>query len=165
MDVRLEAAGGGDVSEIVALRAAVASALLTEFGPGPWLGRSTERGVSLEMRTSRVLVGRAGRRIVATLRLARKKPWAIDLRHFTPGQKPLYLLAMAVAPDLQRSGIGRNCITAAIEIGRASSADAIRLDAYDSPAGAGAFYAKCGFREVGRATYRGCPLRYFELLF
>jgi len=43
-------------------------------------------------------------------------------------------------------------------------ADAIRLDACDAPAGAGAFYAKCGFRAVGRATYRGCPFEYFEQL-
>ena len=47
---------------------------------------------------------------------------------------------------------------------KAWPADAIRLDAYDAPAGAGDFYAKCGFREVGRATYRGVPLVYFELL-
>ena len=43
-------------------------------------------------------------------------------------------------------------------------ADAIRLDAYDADAGAGDFYAKCGFREVGKATYREVPLRYFEKL-
>ena len=41
---------------------------------------------------------------------------------------------------------------------------AIRLDAYDAPAGAGDFYRKCGFREVGRVVYRGVPLVYFELL-
>jgi hypothetical protein len=31
-------------------------------------------------------------------------------------------------------------------------------------AGSGSFYAKCGYREVGRVTYRSVPLRYFELL-
>ena len=41
--------------------------------------------------------------------------------------------------------------------------DAIRLDAYDSQAGAGEFYRKCGFREAGRASYRGTPLIYFEM--
>ena len=50
------------------------------------------------------------------------------------------------------------------EIARAWPGDAIRLDAYDAAAGAGEFYAKCGFREVGRATYRGTPLIYFELM-
>jgi hypothetical protein len=43
-------------------------------------------------------------------------------------------------------------------------ADAIRLDAYDGAVGAGAFYAKYGFKEVGRVVYRGTPLIYFELL-
>ncbi len=43
-------------------------------------------------------------------------------------------------------------------------ADAIRLDAYDAGAGAGAFYLACGYREVGRVTYRGVPLVYFETL-
>ena len=42
--------------------------------------------------------------------------------------------------------------------------DALRLDAYDDPCGAGEFYTKCGFEEVGRATYRGTPLIYYELL-
>lgn len=29
---------------------------------------------------------------------------------------------------------------------------------------AGGFYQKCGFREVGRVTYRNVPLIYFEML-
>jgi hypothetical protein len=43
-------------------------------------------------------------------------------------------------------------------------ADAIRLDAFDAEAGAGGFYSKCGFREVGRVSYRNVPLIYFEML-
>jgi len=31
-------------------------------------------------------------------------------------------------------------------------------------AGAGAFYAKCGFREVARVTYKHDPLVYYELV-
>ena len=31
-------------------------------------------------------------------------------------------------------------------------------------AGAGGFYARCGYTEVGRAVYRDAPLIYFELL-
>jgi hypothetical protein len=42
-------------------------------------------------------------------------------------------------------------------------ADAIRVDAYDAEAGAGGFYAKCGYREVGRVVYRNTPLVYYEL--
>ena len=71
---------------------------------------------------------------------------------------------MAVAPALQRQGIGRLCLAEAITLCQQWPADAIRLDAYDFPAGAGPFYGKCDFREVGRASYRGCPLAYFEML-
>jgi hypothetical protein len=49
-------------------------------------------------------------------------------------------------------------------LARAWPADAIRLDAYDGPAGAGPFYVKCGYRPTGRVTYRGTALVYFEQL-
>jgi GNAT superfamily N-acetyltransferase len=69
---------------------------------------------------------------------------------------------MVVAPALQRQGIGRSCLEEVRRICRRWPADAVRLDAYDAPAGAGKFYEKCGFRDIGRASYRGCPLAYFE---
>ena len=59
---------------------------------------------------------------------------------------------MAVAPDLQRQGIGRRIVREAIAVATAWPSQSIRLDAYDSPAGAGEFYARCDFREVGRVT-------------
>ena len=71
---------------------------------------------------------------------------------------------MAVAPEMQGRGFGRLCIEEARRIGREWPADAIRLDAYDAAAGAGDFYRKCGFREVGRVVYRSTPLVYFEML-
>jgi ribosomal protein S18 acetylase RimI-like enzyme len=71
---------------------------------------------------------------------------------------------MAVHPDRQRKGIGRSCLDEAVRIARDWPGDAIRLDAYDAETGAGEFYRKCGFREVGRTSYRNTPLIYFELL-
>lgn len=71
---------------------------------------------------------------------------------------------MAVAPELQRQGIGRLCVEEVKKNCRQWPADGIRLGAYDAPAGAGPFYRKCGFRDVGRALYRGCPLAYFEIM-
>jgi GNAT superfamily N-acetyltransferase len=94
-----------------------------------------------------------------------KKPWAIDLRYFTPVQKAMYLHDVNVAPDLQRSGIGRTLVARAGAVARSWPVDAIRLDAYDGPSGGGPFYKKCGFTEVGRAVYRGVPLVYFEFVF
>ena len=111
-----------------------------------------------------MLVLREGGRIAGTLRLATKKPWAIDRAYFVDVKRPLYLTDMAVLPVRQRMGIGRLMLAEATTVARRWPGDAIRLDAYDAPAGAGSFYAKCGFREVGRKSYRGVPLLYFELL-
>ena len=71
---------------------------------------------------------------------------------------------MAVDPVSQRQGVGRGLIEEAARVARAWPAEAIRLDAYDAPAGAGAFYRKCGFKDVGSVVYRSVPLLYFELI-
>ncbi|MGH7712833.1 MAG: GNAT family N-acetyltransferase [Gemmatimonadaceae bacterium] len=161
---RLELATVDHAPAIVLLRNAVATALTLHYGKGHWSSQVSERGVLYELRTSRVFIMRRGKRIIASLRLGTKKPWAIDTAYFTACERPIYLTDMAVEPSVQRQGIGRLCIDQAREIVRAWPADAIRLDAYDATAGAGAFYAKCGFREVGRVTYRSNPLLYFEML-
>jgi GNAT superfamily N-acetyltransferase len=156
-----------DAPAIVALRNSVAEHLTREYGQGHWSSAVSERGVLNALRTPCVLVMRQGERLVATLRLATKKPWAIDTAYFSTCKRPLYLTDMAVEPSVQRCGIGRRCVSLVQDIVRGwpgGGGDAIRLDAYDATAGAGPFYAKCGFREVGRATYRGTPLVYFEML-
>src|SRR6266704_6980657 len=91
-----------------------------------------------------------------------KKPWAIDTSYFTSVPKALYLTSMAVHPVRQGKGVGRQLMDKAESMAKAWPSNAIRLDAYDAKAGAGTFYAKCGFREVGRAIYRKTPLVYFE---
>jgi GNAT superfamily N-acetyltransferase len=164
MGVKLAAATVEDVQDIVVLRTAVAGALTSQYGDGPWSGHSTEKGVRFDMRNSKVFVARQKTRLVATFRLTTKKPWAIDRSYFSASKKPIYLLSMAVAPDVQRKGIGRQLVDEIRTLCFQWRADAIRLDAYDAKAGAGPFYAKCGFRNVGRASYRGCPLVYFEML-
>ena len=163
------------------------------YGRGHWSGQTSKRGVLPSITppvsgvrrqvTSRVLIAFApGRRrhILGTLRLATKKPWAIDVSHFTEVKRALYLTGMAVRPGAQRQGIGRRMLEEAARMARTWPSDArshspqaIRLDAFDtnrahdaegSGAGAGGFYAKCGYREVGRVSYRGTPLIYYEQL-
>jgi GNAT superfamily N-acetyltransferase len=154
-----------DAGELAVLRTAVAQQLTREFGHGHWSAIVTERGELRSIKTSRILIARdATAGIVATLRLATKKPWAIEPAYFADVRRPLYLTDMAVAPHMQRTGVGRRLLEQAKAVGVTWPADAIRLDAYDHAAGAGPFYAKCGFRQVGRVTYRGVPLIYFELL-
>jgi GNAT superfamily N-acetyltransferase len=163
MRIKAEIGRAEDALDIVALRMAVAGKLTAKYGSGHWSGIATEKGVLFDLRNSSVFVVRQRGQLVATWRLVTKKPWAIDVSYFRPCRRPLYLLSMAVTPDLQRQGIGRLCVEEIRKIARQWPADAIRLDAYDAPAGAGPFYGKCGFKDVGRATFRGCPLAYFEM--
>jgi len=157
-------AGAADAPAIAALRTAVAADLTRRHGRGHWSYKVTERGVARDLGTSRVLVARAGGTVVGTVRLATRKPWAIDPAYFTAVPRPLYLVDMAVHPDAQGRGVGRRLLAEAEAGARAFPAQAIRLDAYDTGAGAGAFYARAGYREMGRVTYRGTPLVYFERL-
>lgn len=157
-------AAAADAAAIVALRIATAADLTERFGRGHWSGEATERGVIAGMRDAKIWIALRGASVVGTFRLSTTKPWAIDRSFFAPSTSPLYLTDMAVRPDLQGRGIGRRCLAKAIEVATAWPADAIRLDAYDADAGAGSFYGKCEFHEVGRASYRGVPLVYYERL-
>jgi len=160
----LTPADSGDAAAIAALQNAVAAQLTQQFGIGHWSSAATDKGVRAGMKRASVFVVRDADRIVATLTLATRKPWAIDRRFFTPVARPIYLISMAVEPERQRGGLGRACVDEALEICRERPADAVCLDAYDAAAGAGDFYRKCGFTEVGRSTYRNTPLIYFEML-
>ena len=102
--------------------------------------------------------------MLTVLRLATKKPWAIDASYFTPVKRPLYLTGMAVSVAHQGQSLGRLALEDARGVAQAWPADAIRLDAYDTAAGGSGFYAKCGFQERGHIVYKGTPLVYYELL-
>jgi GNAT superfamily N-acetyltransferase len=156
-----------DAGALAELHRFVSVRLTLEYGHGFWSASPSERAIVSDMRKpkfSRTMTVRLnGRGIVGVLRLATKKPWAIDISCFTPAPRPLYLTGMAVHPDLQRQGVGRLLMKEAEAAARAWPADAIRLDAFDAPAGAGPFYAKCGYREVAHVVYKNDPLVYYEL--
>jgi GNAT superfamily N-acetyltransferase len=163
-DVSLVVATEADAGAIAELRAAVAHALTVLHGKGHWSANGTEKEALRGIRTSRVILARTGAEIVGMLSLGTRKPWAIAPEHFTPVRRALYLRDMAVATAAQGHGVGRLLLAEAERVARAWPADAIRLDAYYGAVGAGAFYAKYGFKEVGRVVFRGTPLVYFELL-
>jgi len=164
MPVTLELARARDAGAVAELLSAAADTLTMQYGTGHWSKHSSDRGVKWLMRIGKVYVVRERNRIIATLTLTPRKPWAIDIDYFTTVAKPVYVLSMAVSPDRQGHGIGRECVEQAMELCRKWPADALRLDAYDAIAGAGGFYEKCGFRSVGRIVYRSVPLIYFERL-
>jgi len=164
LSLRFRDATRDDAAVIAALQNAAAGALTARFGEGHWSSFVTERGATLAQRHARIRVGRSGRRLLTVLRLATKKPWAIDVSYFTPVKRPLYLTGMAVSVAHQGQGLGRLAVADARVVSQAWPADAIRLDAYDAAAGGGGFYTKCGFQERGHVIYKGTPLVYYELL-
>ncbi|MGA2251618.1 GNAT family N-acetyltransferase [Terracidiphilus sp.] len=163
MPIQLQLANDDDAPGLVRLREAVNARLVEEFGPGFWCMALSEHGALAAVRQAQVYVARHRGGIAATLALTARKPWAIDLSYFEPRERPFYLTNMAVHPEFQRQGVGCEALHEARRIALASGGDAIRLDAYDVPAGAGPFYAKCGFTEAGRAVYRSAPLIYYEM--
>jgi GNAT superfamily N-acetyltransferase len=167
LDLTFATATESDVGSIAALRNAAADDLTRRYGQGHWSSTSTERGVLRDVarpKFSRTIIARNKNKIVATLCLQTKKPWAIDVTYFTLVKKALYLVGMAVHPEYQGKGMGRLILKEAENISRSWPSDAIRLDAWDSVAGAGPFYARCSFRETGRVIYRKAPLIYLELI-
>lgn len=146
------------------LQNAAAGALTARFGAGHWSSLMTERSAELSLRHARVRLGMFDKRVATLVRLATKKPWSIAASYFTPVERPLYLTGMAVSVAHQVQGLGRLALEDARATAEAWPADAIRLDAYDAEAGAGRFYARCGFRERGRVVYKGDPLIYYELV-
>jgi GNAT superfamily N-acetyltransferase len=162
--LRFRDATPDDVPLIAGLQNAAAGALTAQYGEGHWSSLLSERSAALAQRHARVRVGRSGRHLLTVLRLASKKPWAIDVSYFTPVTRPIYLSSMAVSVAYQGQGLGRQALLDATIVARQWPADAIRLDAYDAPAGAGAFYARCGYTGRGSVVYKGTPLCYYEIL-
>jgi len=161
----MEIATARDAPQIASLLTATSQRLTEIYGEGHWSHQTTEKGVLFGMKqNSKVLVVKRDEKIVGTLRLTTKKPWAIDTTNFTKVNHPLYLVDMSVQPDLQGTGIGRHMLQEARSFAKGWPGQAIRLDAYNAPAGAGEFYRKCGYREVSRVVYKGTPLIYFELI-
>ncbi|MEO8202142.1 MAG: GNAT family N-acetyltransferase [Gemmatimonadota bacterium] len=153
-----------DAGALALLRTLVAQQLTTKYGSGHWSAEVSPNAVLRTLITSRIAVARLGSRLVGTLRLATRKPWAIDPAYFTPVKRALYLTDMAVHPDLQGQGLGRRLLGTAADLARTWPGNAIRLDAYAGPAGAGGFYSRCAYRACGHVEYRGTALMYFEQL-
>ncbi len=160
--MRITPATPDDAAAIAAVRVAAADRLTQHFGDGHWSAHTNDAAVARDMKVSLVLAARDRDTIVGTLTLQTRRPASIDPAGFTPCGKPLYLVNMAVVPERQRSGIGRALLAEALLTARALPADAIRLDAYDGPAGGGGFYRRCGYAAAGGQSYRGVPLLYFE---
>ncbi len=86
MRLILQPAHARDVPELVVFRTAVNLHLAHQHGEGFWLARSTEKGALAGMKRGRVFIGRWRGKIIASLTLSTRKPWAIDATYFHPSE-------------------------------------------------------------------------------
>ncbi len=167
MKLSIREAVNADAEEIAAVRRAAAADLTARFGNGLWSSDTMAKTVLSAMKRGRVIIATDAGTIIGTLTLSARRPWAIDASYFTRVKTPIYLTSMAIDPKAQRKGVGRALLDDAEQRARCwpeSPGQAIRLDAFDADAGAGAFYSKCGYTERGRTVFRTAPLIYFERL-
>jgi GNAT superfamily N-acetyltransferase len=176
MKLTIEEATPHDVTEILALRLAIGAHMQERYGDDRWAPPIHEGSVLRYFKGPRtrksdgetlikILVGKIRGEIVALTRMQTKKPWAFDLKYFTPGAKAVYLGDVEVSAKCQGQGFGTQLMAAVVDHARVWPVGAVRTSSYDGAAGAGPFYAKCGFRETGRVTYRTIPMIYFEMIF
>lgn len=157
MDITIAKATRADARALTALRTAVAQGLTQQHGVGPWSAFPSRATVTRTLRASNVLVARRGQEIVGTVRLIRANPLLLDTRAFTPVGVAIYLIGLAVDSRCRGQGIGRELVDACKGIACSWPAQALWLDAYEHPAGAGGFYEKCGFRKVGATVFKDEP--------
>jgi ribosomal protein S18 acetylase RimI-like enzyme len=164
INVSILLATSDDAAAIAEVISEAAHDLTDKHGHGHWSAIASQKGVLNGMSKAKVLVAKTGNKVVGTLRLTPSRPWVIDPAYFTPVPRPVYLVDMAVRPGYQRIGVGRSLIEQAKVMAAALTGDSIRLDAYEGVAGAGGFYEKCGFSEMGHILYKTVPHIYFEWL-
>jgi GNAT superfamily N-acetyltransferase len=160
----ISTATAADVPALVALRTAVAQRMTERYGEGDWSALPSEAAVIRQLRASRILVARRDSQIVGTVRLATALQALFDSSAFTPVAHALYVLGLAVAPEVQGQGLGRMLMDAAKDAARESRADALWLDAFEHAAGAGKFYETCGFHRVGSMQRGEMRLGLYEWL-
>src|SRR4029077_8237223 len=97
MKLSFATATEADAGAIAAVRNAAAEHLTHKYGKGNWSSLSTEKGVLRDLnrpKFSKTIIAHNGNRVIATLCLQTKKPWAIDTAYFASVEKALYLINM-----------------------------------------------------------------------
>lgn len=161
--IRLRQASCDDVNAAREILAAAAADLTARFGQGHW---SHVRGIETLRKhagNGTLYVAEARNGPIGVLRLTARRIGFYRTAWFAHPDDPAgYLMDMAVRPDHQRRGVGRQSMQLADQLARSAGLRAMRLDAYAGPAGAGEFYRKCGYALVHSAVFRGVALEYFE---
>lgn len=155
-------ANRADTADILSVRLAAADKLTVKHGSGHWSLVSATTTIRKQIDTNLVYVARKDQ-IVGTYMLDKRKIGFYRKDWFAhPNDPSLYLTNMAVAPEFQLMGTGRAIMAEIERFAREQDRLAIRFDAYDSPAGAGPFYKKCGYERVHRGSVGYTTYTYFE---
>lgn len=164
MTLEIERGTAHDAAAIADVRSEAARHLTLVHGGGPWSMHISEASVREALRTPLTLVARQDGHVVGTLRLQEQRPRSIEIADFTPVRRPVYVVDVAVLPNVQRRGIGKRLMERAYEAAIEWPADSLRLDTYDEGAGAGGFYLRCGYRCAARHRFHDIPLAFYERL-
>lgn len=156
----------GDVMAVCRLRKAAAEDLTRRFGPGHWSRISLANTIrrALDGGTLYVIEINSGAKLAGTFTLDMHMPGFYGREWFANPAETAFccMRSMSIHPALQRKGTGRKAMQALEALARRRGIRAIRLDAYKGPAGAGAFYQKCGYTKVHEGAFNGVELEYFE---
>jgi GNAT superfamily N-acetyltransferase len=161
--VHVRAATADEVPAIQATRLSAAEELTDRFGEGQWSLVSSENTLYDALGSGTLYVIDSAGILVGTFRLTQQKIVFYQERWFAdPNALAAYLRDMAIAPDHQRQGVGRQAMGAIEQLARDQGVRALRLDAYVGAAGAGPFYRKCGYTRVHKGAFNNVPLEYYE---
>jgi GNAT superfamily N-acetyltransferase len=163
--VRVRRASTSEITAIQATRISASEDLTERFGEGHWSIVSSEATLIDALGNGNLYVIDADGVLAGTCRLTDRKIAFYEERWFADPDAPAtYLRDMAIAPDRQRQGIGREAMADIAQLARLQGACAVRLDAYAGPAGAGTFYRKCGYSRMHAGQFNGVRLEYYEKL-
>ena len=77
------------------------------------------------------------------------------------GTKPGAFHRLAIAPDQQGKGLGKQAIDAVCDILRSQSCDTLRIDTYANNLAAQKLYTRIGMRKAGEVTFFHRPLAFY----
>jgi GNAT superfamily N-acetyltransferase len=153
------------LKQIAAVRDDSSGDLQRRFGEGHWCGITNPDRLKREIKKGRqlYLVSSAGEP-VATFAIAESGPKFLRPDWFTEPQSPaMYLTGLSVVCAGQGQGVGRWCMKFIRKNVASRGFKWLRFDAYDAPAGALDFYAKCGCAERQRFDFNGVALIAIEM--
>lgn len=152
-----------DARTIESIRRAAAADLTARFGVGAWSSVTSLRRIQQLAGRGQIYLVEEARVPVATFLLADRRPPFCRLDWFADRKAPAcYMRHFAVHPERQGRGVGRLVLAEIERLARARGAEALRFDAYRGEAGAGPFYAKCGYAHVHSGSVEGVALDFYE---